>query len=80
MSPPYPGTMASVQLVLNLRVQNLPIRLQDPHLNWVPGVPLMNILKLIYMLYAALGLLQPVRGSYGGVPQLASVSTGYEVR
>ena len=51
-------------------VQNLSIRLKDLRLNWVPGAPPMNTLKLTYMLYAALGLRQPVRGLYGGVPQL----------
>ena len=34
---PRPGPMAAVQSVPNLRVQNFPIRLQDPRLNWVPG-------------------------------------------
>ena len=30
----------------------MPIRLQDPRLNWVLGAPPMNTLMLIYMLYA----------------------------
>ena len=59
------------------RVQNLPVRLQDLRLNWVPGAPPINTLKLIYMLYATIGLLQPVWGLYGGVLQLASVLSGY---
>ena len=56
--------MAAVQLVPNLGVQKLSIMLQDPSLNWVRGAPPMNTLKLIYMFYAALGLLQPVWGLY----------------
>ena len=61
-------------------VQNLNIKLQDPRLNWVPGAPPMNPLMLIYMLYATLDLLQPVRGLYGGVPQPAGVSSEYAIR
>merc|ERR1711966_137978 len=39
---PPPCPMAAVQSVPNLRVQNLPIRLENPRLNWVPGAPPMN--------------------------------------
>ena len=46
------------------RIQNLPIGLQEPCLNWVPGAPLMNALKLTYMLYAALGFLQRVSSGH----------------
>ena len=77
---PRPGPMAAVQSVPTLRVQNFPIRIQDPRLNGVPGAPPMNTLMLTYMLYAALGLLRPVRGLYGGVPQPVSVSAGYAVQ
>ena len=56
--------MAAVQSVPNLRVQNFPIRLQDPHLNWVLGAPPMNTLMLTYMLYA---VSWPSSTSLGGV-------------
>ena len=42
-SPPPPGlAWPHGSTVHNLRVQNLPIRFQDPRLNWVPGDPPMN--------------------------------------
>ena len=39
-----------------------------PRLNWVPGDPPKNILKLAYILYATLDLLQSVRVLYGSIP------------
>ena len=64
--PSRPHDSRSCQILRSL-LPDIPIRLQDPRLNWVPGAPPMNTLMLTYMLYAALGLLQPVRGLYGGV-------------
>ena len=65
-SSPLSGPTAAVESVPNLRVENFPIRLQDPGLNWAPGAPSMSTLKITYMLYAVLGLLQPVWGDCMG--------------
>ena len=65
--------------VILLRVQNFPIRLEDPRLNWVPGSPPTNPLMLTYMLYAALWPSSTSLGR-GEAPQPVSVSPGYVVQ